>query len=483
MSIKMEGTSAKQSHLYIRIAENLEQLIFSEILRIGDKLPSVRLLSKEQGVSVSTVLQAFYQLEAKGLIRSRPQSGYYVAFAPKLIPSVPATSKPVREHGQPVSAEQMIDEVFSNMANQHITKLSVSVPDPALLPLAKLNKCMGEALRNLPASGSNYDGIEGNSKLRKQIARWSLLWEGKLREEDLITTTGCMNGLSYALMALTSPGDTIAVESPVYFGILQLAQSLRLQVLELPTNPVHGVELEALKDALKKDKIKVCLFISNFSNPVGSLMPDEHKKALVQLLQHYHVPLIEDDLYGDVHFTKNRPKTCKTYDESGLVLWCGSVSKTLAPGYRVGWIAPGNYWEKIKRLKLYHSVSSPTITHEVVARFLENGRYEHHLRRLRQVLYANSLQYIKAISTYFPEDTKVSRPRGGFILWIELNPKIDTYQLYLLAMKHSISIAPGRMFTLQNQYRHCMRLSYGMQWHEGIDKALQTLGNLAKQLL
>lgn len=482
MSIHLAEKDEKQRHLYLRIAENIEQLISGEVLKMGDKLPSVRLLSKEQGVSMSTVLQAFYQLEAKGLIRARPQSGYYVDFSPRFIPQAPATSKPSTDQ-QPVRAEDMIDEVFSQMANPQITNLSVSVPDPALLPLAKLNKCMGEALRKLPASGTNYDGIEGNPKLRKQIARWSLLWEGKLREEDLITTAGCMNGLSYALMAITSPGDTFAVESPVYFGVLQLAQSLGLRVLELPTHPLDGVELGALKDALKANKIKVCLFISNFSNPVGSLMPDDNKKELVKLLEHYNIPLIEDDLYGDVHFTNSRPKTCKTYDESGLVLWCGSVSKTLVPGYRVGWIAPGKYYEKIRRLKLYHSVSAPTITHEVVASFLENGRYEHHLRRLRQQLYANSLQYIKAISTYFPEDTKVSRPRGGFILWVELNPKIDTYQLYKLAMKHRISIAPGRMFTLQDQYRNCMRLSYGMQWHEGIDKALQTLGNLAKELL
>jgi DNA-binding transcriptional MocR family regulator len=483
MPIDVAAKGSKHQHLYVRIAENLEHLISSEVLRMGDKLPSVRLLSKEQGVSMSTVLQAFYQLEAKGLIRARPQSGYYVDFSPRLMPHAPTTSKPSGDNEKPVRAEDMIDEVYSHMANQHITRLSISVPDPALLPLAKLNKCMGEAIRKLPASGTNYDGIEGNPRLRKQIARWSLLWEGKLREEELITTAGCMNGLAYALMALTTPGDTVAVESPVYFGILQLAQSLGLQVLELPTHPLDGIELEALKGALKENKIKVCLFISNFSNPVGSLMPDEHKKELVKLLEHYNVPLIEDDLYGDVHFTKSRPKTCKTYDESGLVLWCGSVSKTLAPGYRVGWIAPGKYFEKIKRLKLNHSISSPTLTHEAVASFLENGRYEHHLRRLREVLYANSLQYIKAISSYFPEDTKVSRPRGGFILWVELNPKIDTYQLYQLAMKHHISIAPGRMFTLQNQYRNCMRLSYGMQWHEGIDKALQTLGNLAKALL
>jgi DNA-binding transcriptional MocR family regulator len=473
----------KPEYLYTRIAENLEHQIFNQVLKIGDKLPSVRLLSKEQGVSMSTVLQAFYQLEAKGLIQARPQSGYYVQFSPTLTPKVVTPSRPLLYNERSVSAEAIIDEVYNNLSDQSIIRFSVGVPDPALLPLAKLNKGLVEATRNLPASGTNYDAIEGNANLRKQIARRSVFWGGKLQPQELLTTAGCMNSISYALMALTHTGDTIAVESPIYFGILQVAQSLGLQVLELPTHPLDGVEIEALKEALSKGKVKVCLFISNFSNPVGSLMPDEHKKEIVKLLEQYGVPLIEDDLYGDVHFAKSRPKTCKTYDENGMVLWCGSVSKTLAPGYRVGWIAPGNYFQKIKRLKLYHSISPSTLTHEVIARFLENGRYDHHLRKLQAVLYANSLQYMRAISNYFPHDTKISRPRGGFILWVELNPKIDTYKLYKLAFRQGISIAPGRMFTLQEQYQHHMRLSYGMHWNERIDKALQTLGSLAKEFL
>jgi len=268
------------------------------------------------------------------------------------------------------------------------------------------------------------------------------------------------------------------VESPVYFGILQLAQSLGLNVIELPTHPQTGIEPEALKKALMAKKINACLLVSNFNNPLGSLMPDEHKKEVVKLIQHHGIPLIEDDLYGEVYFGNERPRSCRSFDDSGSVLWCCSVSKTLAPGYRVGWVAPGKFKDKVLRLKLYHSIAGTTITQEVIAGFLETGRYAHHLRGLRHTLQANALRYSRAIAEYFPENTRVSRPQGGFMLWVELDERMDTALLYERAMRQKISIAPGAMFSLQDQYRNCLRLSYGMPWNETIENALRQLGRL-----
>ncbi|HEV7232458.1 MAG TPA: PLP-dependent aminotransferase family protein, partial [Bacteroidia bacterium] len=243
---------------------------------------------------------------------------------------------------------------------------------------------------------------------------------------------------------------------------------------------ITGVEIDALKKALEKKKIKLCLLVSNFSNPLGSCMPDEHKKEVVRLMEKHNVPLIEDDLYGDVYFGNHRPKSCKTYDESGIVLWCGSVSKTLAPGYRVGWVAPGKFKEQVIRTKLYHSISSNTLMQETIGNFLETGRYEHHLRKLRHTLHTNSLQYLRSIAEYFPEGTKVSRPQGGFLLWIELPGKTDAVRMFEKALQSQISIAPGRMFTLQKQYNNCLRLSYGLVWNERVENALKLIGRLAK---
>lgn len=478
----MQTAPAKKDELiYQRIANNIEHQINNEVIKLGDKLPSIREMCREHGISKNSALQAYYVLEGKGLIESRPQSGYYVRYSNKRFPRTPETTQPVNTT-EAQDTEMIINKVYAEIGTRHNTNFALGVPAAALLPVPKLNKALTHAIRTLDGA-IDYGLIQGNEKLRRQIARYSFTWDGKLSEQDIVTTAGCMNALSFCLLTLTKKGDTIAVESPVYFGILQLAKSLGLKVMELPTNPITGIEISALKEALQKKKIALCLLVSNFNNPLGSCMPDEHKKEVVKLMEKYNIPLIEDDLYGDVYFGNHRPKTCKTYDESGIVLWCGSVSKTLAPGYRVGWVAPGQFKEKIIKTKRYHSVSASEITQEAVGDFLENGRYESHLRKLRNTLQCNSLKYLRAICEYFPDDTKVSRPQGGFIQWVQLSKKINTIKLYEQAIQHKISFAPGRMFTLQKQYDNCLRLSYGLEWNERVENALKTVGRLAKGML
>lgn len=477
-----KNVKGREEHIYLHVAGNIEQQIMDNVLTIGDKLPSVRMLSKQHGVSISTTLQAYYHLEGKGLIESRPQSGYYVRFNPSRFPDRLEKSNPPLT-AKNKNVEAIISEVYDDFVMPGIVRFSLSVPAPEILPLAKLNKSMVQAMKDLPGGGTAYEHVQGNNVLRTQVARWTRQWNGDLTADDLVTTAGCMNAISYCLMAITKPGDTIAVESPVYFGMLRFAQSIGLKVIELPTDPETGVDPDDVKKALQKHNIKAVFFVSNFSNPLGYCMPDEQKEAMVKLLSKHGIPLIEDDLYGDVFFGKQRPKPCKSFDEEGNVLWCSSISKTLAPGYRVGWVAPGKYLEKIKRLKLYHSITSATTQQAAIANFLATGRYEHHLRKMRQTLHSNSLQFIRAIGEYFPEGVKMSNPKGGFILWMELDKNIDTYHLYQEAMLHKISIAPGSMFTLQDRYRNCMRLSYGMQWTPQVDRALKKLGGLVKEMM
>lgn len=469
--------------LYLRIAKTFEKQIVKEVIRLGDKLPSLRSICRQYDVSQTTAMQAYYYLESKFLIESKPKSGYYVSYSSKHYPAIPEISKPGDEDNDQEDTEALIEKVYHNSRGSKPITLSLSVPAPELLPIAKLNKAMVNALRTLPASGTAYEHIQGNVKLRRQVARLSHHMEVSFTEDDLVITDGCMNAISYAMMTLTKPCDTIIVESPVYFGILQLAKSLLLKVLELPTHPKTGIELGAVKRALEEKKITLCLLVSNFSNPLGSCMPDEHKKEMVKLIQKHNVPLIEDDIYGDVYFGLNRPKTCKTFDESGLVFWCNSISKTLAPGYRVGWIAPGKYKDQVLKLKKYHSLSSPTLTQEVIGSFLENGRYEHHLRKLRSTLQANSINFLNAIHESFPAGVKVNRPDGGFVLWVELDKQINAVQLYEKAIKRNISIAPGSMFTLQKQFSNCMRLSYGMKWDYKVAESLNTLGMISKEMM
>jgi DNA-binding transcriptional MocR family regulator len=469
----------KSDYLYIEISDNIARLIRNGVLKPGDRLPSVRMLCQEHGISMNTAKRVFLELEAQSLIEPRPQSGYFVGRLPYQRPPLPEVSKPsqARNNKEP---EELIGKVYATMGNPDLTLFSIGVPSGDLLPLAKLNKEIQLATRVLRDNGTAYEQLQGNEKLRRMIAARSIYWGGSLHENDLVTTAGGMNAVSFCMMALGKPGDTIATESPCYPGILQLARSLGLKVLELPTDPVTGIKIDALKKVISK--IRLCLLVPNFQNPLGSCMPDEHKKAIVKLLAHHGVPLIEDDIYGDLYFGAQRPGCCKAFDEDGTVLWCSSVSKTLAPGYRVGWVAPGRYKEQILKLKLVHAISSSTVTQEAVASFLKSGRYENHLRRLRQTLQHNYQHYIQAIAEYFPEGTRTSRPQGGLALWVEFNKAINTTALFERAIKQQISIAPGRMFTLQEQFENCMRLTIGLPWSSAIQQKLKVLGKLATSM-
>ena len=469
--------------LYQKIADNLKYQIECEVLRTGDKLPSLRNLSKENGASLNTVQHAYLELESIGLIESRPKSGYFVSTNPNSNLQISETTKPKHETKGGKGIDSVLNKVYQELGGKNKVQFSLSVPQSKLLPISKLNKYVISAMHELEACGTQYESVQGNIELRRQISKSTYTWGGRLKESDLVTTNGCLNAIAYCLQASMKPGDTLAVESPVYFGILQLAQSLSLKVVELPTNTVTGIEVEALKKTLERKQISACLLISNFSNPMGGCMPEENKKAVVDLLEKYNIPLIEDDIYGDIYFGTKRPIPCKYYDQSGNVLWCSSISKSLAPGYRVGWVAPGKYFDKIIKLKTYNNIASNSIATQTTANFLKTGRYEHHLRNLRKVLHSNQLHFIRAISEYFPVDTKLSAPKGGFVLWLRLNKKVDTMNLFDIMLQHKISFSPGRLFTLQNQYNNCMRISYGMEWTKETSNALKLIGKSCKHLI
>ncbi|ALL08821.1 GntR family transcriptional regulator [Pedobacter sp. PACM 27299] len=467
----------KKESLYLKIAKVMEEQIATETLKLGDKLPSIRMVQKLYNVSINTAKQAYLELESKSLIEPRSKSGYFVSKASMRKFSLPSVGK-MKSSNQEKEPVDLISKVFNTLNDKEITQFSLGVPANSMLPIAKLNKGVISAIRRMEDGGTAYEPVEGSTNLRRTLAKWSFVLEGKLTEHDIVTTSGAMNAIFNCLMAVTKPGDTVAVESPVYFGIHQIIKSLGLKAIEIPTHPVTGIDLEAVKKVLPR--LNACCFISNFSNPLGCLMPDEHKKELVSMLTEYDIPLIEDDLYGNLFFGTERPKPCKYYDEAGIVMWCGSVSKTLAPGYRVGWVAPGKYKEKIIRQKLVQTISTPSMYQEVIADFMEHGGYDHHLRTLRSKLYTNCLKYQGAIEAYFPSNTKISQPQGGFMLWLELDKKIDTAELFDQAIKQKISFAPGRMFTQYNQYNNCMRLNFALDWNEKLESDIKRLGRLVK---
>jgi DNA-binding transcriptional MocR family regulator len=478
----MKSTTVPDDHLYLQVATGIEKMIADDVLKIGDKLPSVRMLSEEYGISMGTAFQAYYHLEGKGLIESRPKSGYYVRFNHRRFPEMPKQIRP-EPISHDVSVKEMISSIYMDIAAADVINFALAVPDISLLPAAKLNKSVVHALRNTKDHGINYEHTQGSPELRKQIARLAFNWGGKVQPEEVIVTTGCLEAITICLRAVTRPGDTVAVECPAYFGIYQAAESLGLKVVEITSCSINGIELDCLEEAIENYSIKACIVVPNFNNPLGSCMPDENKKKLVDIISKHNIPLIEDDIYGEMYFGKSRPKTCKYFDRKGLVMHCSSLSKSLAPGYRIGWTIPGKFFDEVRQMKRALNISSPSLTQAAVAHFLKIGRYEYHLKNLRKALHTQCLRYMQAIIEYFPADTKISRPHGGFVLWLQLNKKINSFKLRTEAMKHKISIVPGRIFSANCNYTHFIRISFGKPWSEDVDYGLMMLGKLIKKMM
>jgi DNA-binding transcriptional MocR family regulator len=403
--------------LYQEIAGKVGGMIERGTYRPGERIPSIRALSRQLQVSANTVLEAYAHLENAGLVEARPQSGYYVRLLPPKAATGAAKSRD-REFMPPseVALGDASLQVVRNLGNGALLPLGKGIPNPDLLPIDKLNRMLATEARRFRSQSISYCGAAGNKRLRTQIARRSLDSGCSLAPEDIVVTAGCVEAVTLALQATCRPGDTVAIASPVYYTFLNSIQWMGLKVLEIPSSAEEGMNLEVLSYAIKHTPVHACIVIANFNNPLGCVMPDEKKRALVALLAEHEIPLIEDDVYGDLYYGPSRPTSTKAYDEKGLVLYCSSFSKTLAPGYRVGWIVAGRYRQKVEDLKSLLNIATASPTQLAIAEFLANGGYDHHLRKVRRVYARQMAQVQSAIGRYFPQGTRVSRPEGGFVL-------------------------------------------------------------------
>lgn len=467
--------------LYEQVARKVENQIRVGTFRAGDRLPSVRRACEQHGVSLTTAVQAYLTLENKGLIEARPKSGYFVKSLRR--PMVEPNSSRPRGSATSVEVGSLQSRLFELARSPDIVPFGAGSPSSELFPVAKLSRIMAVVSREAGGKGLAYDMPPGAESLRRQISRRSLDWGANLTSDDLITTCGGTEALMLCLRAVTKPGDVVAVESPTYFCVLQAIEELGLKALEIPMHPRDGMDLDSLEASLKTKRIAACLAVPNFSNPLGSLMPDANKQRLVEMLEKRDIPLIEDDIFGDLHFGEHRPKVAQSFSTKGLVLLCGSFSKTLAPGYRVGWVAPGKFYEKVKALKLTSTLATGTLPQLAIAEFMANGGYDHYLRSVR-LTYAKQVEHMSdAIRASFPEGTRLTRPAGGFLLWVELPEKVDALELHERALGDHISIAPGPMFSARQSFRNFIRINCGHPWNTRSERAVRDLGTLIHKIL
>ncbi|MCF3650857.1 PLP-dependent aminotransferase family protein [Synoicihabitans lomoniglobus] len=468
--------------LYHQLAESVQQLIEGGTLRPGHRVPSVRRMALQREVSISTVIQAYTVLEDRGLIEARPQSGYYVRARLNPVAPEPRMARPMAQPSA-VGVSDLAAEIVSYSGYPDYLPLGAACPHHSLFPTKKLARLLGAAGRDDPTLLGQYSMNGTHLPLSREIARRYLQAGAPLDHDELVITIGCTEALNLALRAVAKPGDTVAIETPSYFGILQTMQALGLKVLEIPTDPREGLCLDSLRNALETCSVAALIVTPTFHNPLGSCMSDARKAALYHLLGEFDLPAIEDDIYGDLHWGERRPKPLKAWDTEGRVLLCSSFSKTLAPSLRVGWCAPGRYRERVQRLKFTNTMATPIVLQKTVADFLRNGGYDHHLRGIRRAYRDQVQRFSTAIVQSFPLGTRLSRPQGGFVLWLELDPAIDTMKIHGDALRAHINIAPGRLFSVRERYHNCLRLNCGIPWDESIARALRDIGSLcARQL-
>jgi DNA-binding transcriptional MocR family regulator len=467
---------------YQELASQTEQLIADGVLRAGDRLPSVRQACRIHTVSPITVTQAYYLLESRGLVEARPKSGYFVrARLGRNLPE-PEMSHPVGGSTQ-LQVSDFIFQILDSVRDPAVVPLGSSFPSPYLYPLDKLGRFLANAARRFDPLATVTDLPPGNEELRRQLALRYLAQGAAVAPQEIIVTSGAMEGLNLCLQAATQPGDLIAIESPTFYAGLQASERLGLKVIEIPSHPREGVSLSALEEALRQHPIKACLFMLNFANPTGSLVADERKQALLELLRRHDVPLIEDDVYAELYFGPQAPRCSKADDQAGLVMHVSSFSKCLAPGYRLGWVAAGRYAERIRRLKLSTSLATTIPVQIALADYLKQGGYENHLRHLRQALARQEAELVSAVEQHFPAGTRLARPQGGYFLWLELPRQVDTLLLHQQALEVGISIAPGPIFSAQREFGNYLRLNFGHPDSPRRHAAMATLGELiARQL-
>ena len=464
--------------LYGRLADNLAAQIEAGAFRPGDRIPSIRRLRDQFGVSVSTVLEALRLLEDRGLVRSQPQSGHYVQ-----APAPPSRREP--DPSAPSPEARRIDASLAvrlnlGIGNPQLPTLGAAVQGPELMPITALNRLMSQALRLQPAACHSYDAPPGSPVLRRAIAQRSGDAGYSVAPDDLVITSGAKEAVYLSVRAVTRPGDTVAIESPAYYALLEVLASLDLKVVEVASHPRTGIDLDRLERALRAQPIAAIAMVSNFSNPTGSCMTDEAKRRLVGLVEAYDVPLIEDDVYGDLAFDGVRPKAVKAFDRSGRVLYCGSYSKTLSPGLRVGWSIPGRYQNQVELLKLVVNQATAPAPQLAIAAFLDSGGFDRHLRRVRRSYREQMEQTIDSVRRHLPADTRHTTPAGGHVLWIQLPDGADALALYEAADREGVRIAPGPMFSPSGGYRDFIRLNTGFPWSDTTDRQIATLGRLIR---
>ncbi len=467
---------------YVKLANSLEKQILAGEYLAGEKLPSLRKLQATTGKSISTVYQAYEELENRGLVEVREKSGFFARpLLNDILPLPKQGASTVKSHK--VAINVLASIMQRSFTDPTLIPFGQAVADQSLLP----GKQMAAAIRTAAAgyqdgSCTGYGAPIGLQHLQREIAKRHLDLQHRGCGSEIIITQGCMNAIELCLRSVARPGDTILLESPTFLCYLQLLEDLNMRAVELAADPVTGLDIKKLEKTLDEHDIRAALFNPNFQNPLGFEMEKKKKKNMVELFSNRGIPIIEDGIYENLYFGEHKPLALKHFDTQGMVLYCTSFSKDLLPDLRMGWLLAGKYREKVKRLKFNNMMANSQLTQNALTHFLASGSYDRHLRKLRNSLRKQAADMSQSIGRHFPPECRISSPKGGLILWVELPENVDSLQLFRLAEKENISILPGTLCSGTGQYDHCIRLCFGHPWDSRLEQGMATLGKLVQKL-
>lgn len=476
-------TSAAQpaSPLYRRLADHYLQAIGSGALSEGDRMPSVRALMRTHSISLSTALQACRHLEDRGWLEARSRLGYFVRRPRRaeLLAAAEVTDPAPPDPAAYLGIHAKVSAFIASSQKHHVVSdLAMAVCAPELYPAQALRTAALRVLRQRPNLLATMARFGGHPPFKAVMARRLLMRGVNAAPDEVIVTHGCVQGLNLALRAVCAPGDTVAVESPSYYGLLQVIESLGLKALEIPTSPHTGLSLDALAFALQgAHTVKAVVCMPNLHNPLGSVMPDAHKERLVALCEQLAIALIEDDIYADL--ADDAPlRPLKAWDRTGNVIHCSSFNKVLGPGLRLGWMLAGRWHARIEMLLYAQTRSVEELPQRVGTAMLTGGTYERHLQRLRATLGTQRERMAETVAASFPAGTRLSMPAGGMVLWVELPQRLSSQRLFETALAQGIRIVPGSQFSDSLRFDHFIRLSCGLPVTAQTKQAVAKLGNL-----
>ncbi len=485
MVIELDRTAP--TPLYLQISQQLREQIRSGELAAGAQLPPERRLAAMLGVNRTTIVNAYRELAADGLVAGHVGRGTVV---------VGAAGNGADAH--PVSVEMPWEQLFTSStevmntpllrdtrivsARGDVISFATGIPSPELYPIDTIRGLLNSALNDEGQALLQYCPIQGYQPLRETLAAWTSGAERTVDPSEILVAAGSQQGLFLLASTMIEPGDLVAIESPTYLGALQVFRAAGARLLSIPVDQ-DGMRVELLEDLISRRRPKLIYTLPTFQNPTGATMSYDRRQRLLSLATRYQVPIIEDDPYGALRYEGRAIPSLYSLDKRGTVIYLSTVSKMLFPGFRIGWIAaPRPVIERLALMKQIVDLDTNPLAQWAVWAFFARDLIGPHLERLIQTYPVRRDRMIAALQRHAADLMEWSRPAGGFYLWCRLRDGLRSRDLLAEAAREGVAIAPGESFYPDGEGETTLRLNFTLPTNDEIDEGIARLARAIETL-